>query len=68
MSTSSSESESEASDEAGDLSHPARNNVPRLTPSLQIHVYIISAQTPGYKLDEIRVQVLTGVLNGNIIV
>ena len=37
LSTSSSESKSEASDEAGDLPHTDRNNVPRFILPLQDH-------------------------------
>ena len=72
LSTSSSESESEASegsDEAGDLPHPARN-VPRF--SLPLSYKSLFTQflhrLPGCKLDGIMVMVLTGVLNGNIVV
>ena len=73
LSTSSSESESEASeasDEAGDLPHPVRNNVPRFTlplPYKSLFTQFLH-RLPGCKLDGIMVMVLTGVLNGNIIV
>ena len=70
MSTSLSERESEASDEAGDLPHPARNNVPRFTLSLPYKSLFTQFlhKLPGCKLDGIMVMVLTGVSNGNSIV
>ena len=73
LSTSSSESESkasEASDKAGDLPHPARNNVPRFTlplPYKSLFTQFLH-RLPSCKLVGIIVMVLTGVLNGNIIV
>ena len=73
LSTSSSESESEASeasDEAGDLPHPARNNVPRFTlplPYKSLFTQFLQ-RLPGCKLDGIIAMVLMGVLSGNILV
>ena len=73
LSTSSSESESEASeasDEAGDLPHPARNNVPHFTlplPNKSLFTQFLH-RLPDRKLDGIMVKVLTGILNGNTIV
>ena len=73
LSTSSSESESEAlegPDEADDLPHPARNNVPSFTlplPYKSLFTHFLH-RLQGCKLDGIMVMVLTGFLNGNIIV
>ena len=67
LSTSSAESESDASKasaEEGDLPHPARNNVPHFTlplPSKSLFTQFLH-RMPGYKLDGIMVMELTGVL------